>query len=150
MTDKENQIVAIANAMCYFCKEMTGEKECVRGKECYEGRLKEARSYYVQGIRKLPVGSVVISTEYQLPFEDSDSLQYWKSRCKEIGKVAYKQARKETAREFANAMLDIKPDFRILNGCNPSEFMRSVNLATDIIFQAVKEVAKRYGVEVEE
>ena len=65
-------------------------------------------------------------------------------------RLAVENAKKETAREILNAMLDIKPDFSLLDGCTPSEFMRSVNLATDIIFQAVKEQAKRYGVEVEE
>lgn len=108
----------------------------------------------------IPEGSVVLSKEeyedlrileekYGKPTYIDGSMTAYAHRLETANNLVNK-SRKETAREILNAMLDIKPDFSLLDGCTPSEFMRSVDLATNIIFQAVKKQAERYDVEVKE
>lgn len=90
MTDKE-RIEEMANAICFYCKELTEENECFNGKECYEWRLKEARAYYEQGIRKIPEGSVIVSK------------QVWEEHIEnreKTNKIFEERVRKETAREI--------------------------------------------------
>jgi hypothetical protein len=76
--------------------------------------VKEIASILVNaGYRKIPEGAVVISADYELPFDNKDECEYLKSRCKEIGDVAYNQARKETAEKYhakVNEVIDSVPN----------------------------------------
>lgn len=142
---KREQIEELAKKMCLFCKEMTEEKDCERGKECFDWRLKEARFYYEQGYRIINKDSVALTKEE------------WECLHNDYAKALYnarQQARKETAREIFQRVINIcikEEDFQdgtvntqleplyfgIMNGC---AFVRG----------EVKELAKQYGVEVEE
>ena len=150
MTDKEKQI-----------EEMAKEIESVKlygidnygRKISHDSVLELAEELLKHYQPKIPEGSVVLSKGEAQKYYAYKHIEPQIKGCLEREvklERQLKEVRKETAREFANAMLDIKPDLRMLDGCTPSEFMRIVNLATDIIFQAVKKVAKSYGVEVEE
>lgn len=126
MTEKE-KIEEMAKVLCLFCKEMTEEKECERGKECYDWRLKEASFYYEQGYRKIPEGSVVLSKEEYL---NDFNNQFNKG---------YKHGSKETAKEF---FTELFKQYSVFND-------NDVIIAWQVK-EALKEFAKKHGVEVEE
>lgn len=146
---------------CFEAYEKYVWKSKITNREFHCEPIRFAKALYNADYRKIPEGSVVISREeYEELKQAKTLLEFREETIKylEDANIRYakalelkvnKKERKETAREILNAMLDIKPDFSLLDGCTPSEFMRSVDLATNIIFQAVKEQAKRYDVEVE-
>lgn len=164
MTDKEKQIDE--TRCCYSCNHYNACNDCytyTNGKDYFKTHIahnREVAMWCKQYQPKIPEGSVVLSKEeyedlrileekYGKPTYIDGSMTAYAHRLETANNLVNK-SRKETAREILNAMLDIKPDFSLLDGCTPSEFMRSVDLATNIIFQAVKKQAERYDVEVKE
>lgn len=144
MTDKEKQIEEIANAICSYCKGMT-EEECERGKECCEWRLHEARSYYEQGYRKIPEGSVVLSKEEydELKGRAEEVFNEMTERMKaeikiekKMGNRKVEQSRKETAREIIIALV--------------GHTLTEDGWSWTISIEDVKWLTEKYGIEIKE
>lgn len=136
---KQEQIEGIAKTMCLFCKEMTEEKDCERGKECFDWRLKEARFYYEQGCRIINKDSVVLSMEE------------WECLHNDYAKALYnarQQPRKETAKELLNKFRGLLVDIGFTYMFSEDTSMIGVSLEECV--GELNEMFKKYGVEVEE
>ena len=91
MKDKE-MIEEMASDMNYGCVKH----------DLWPDDAKEiAKALVILGYRKMPEGAIVIDSNYELPFDNKDECEYWKSRCKEIGDIASKETAKDIIKEFA-------------------------------------------------
>lgn len=97
---KQEQIREIAKVMCLFCKEMTEEKDCERGKECFDWRLKEARFYYQQGCRIINKDSVVLTKKEYEVLKVKAKEKHWLKTCIAVWENAKIDASEETAKEI--------------------------------------------------
>lgn len=103
MNEKE-VIEEIAKAICGACND--GIATCKK-KPCSLA-IEEATAVFNLGYRKIPEGSVVLSMEeFDEDYVTKQDRDYWKNKTEILGNKL-KQARKETAKEFALKVKECK------------------------------------------
>ena len=116
---------------------------CLEEREC--SAYAYAKTYYEQGYRKIPEGSVVLSKEEN--DINNKFIKYLQRRIDELNEYScnvYKQARKKTAKEI---LRDIKYEIEDRNGAMLEE---DLSVDATILQEVLNEIAKQYGVEVKE
>ena len=162
MADKEKQIEEMAKDIEHCCNRYDEEDRFVGNKcsgceywcdtnnLCCSFGNKEATYLYNAGYRKIPEGSVVVSKEEHKQLYNDERASYYRAENLAIENDLLNRklidARKETAREILQIIEDDRIGYWDSCDCGKDETYWRDNA----IQGTLNEIAKQFGVEVEE
>ena len=135
MDEKEKQIEEMARVYCDYCQNQIGERDCEYklSKQC--SVFDECEIFFNAGYRNC-------KDKVVLDQADIDEFRKDQAEVKFLKKQLQDQARKETAREFA---IKLKENDLLKSLIGDGWIVSYVEIC-----KVIDEIAKQYGVEVEE